>query len=203
MTALDYILVGLEKNLELEKELGKWVFEIDRGVLENGRRPAEGERDGVERKKCAGGAEVENGKVAGRLVSEGEKNDEEPAAVIRSRDEVEKFDGLVFLHDGMLSQAAVGVMAKITQATKERLGCESKLVVAEPVPSARAYISLGKAAEIRYAKVREGMSRDAFGVSFSPEEFVRFADSPAVKAKKLMLWEEIKKKSAIIKAGRA
>ena len=186
MTALDYILDGLEAALELERELGVRTVEIDRGLLA-GETPS-----GLETK------DVRRETPAGR-----ETKDVRQATVNRTIEQSEQSNNptilpLVFLHDRPLAPAGVEMMAKILNALGKP---DAPIVVAPPVPQAKITVVLGGLALKKYfpgmrgepgqwQKTPEG--RDVL-ITYSPAYILRFGTvTPAVEKIKKAMWTSLK-----------
>ena len=186
MTALDYILDGLEAALELERELGVRTVEIDRGLLA-GETPAGRETKDVRRETPAGR----------------ETKDVRPATVNRTIEQSEQSNNptilpLVFFHDRPLAPAGVEMMAKILNALGKP---DAPIVVAPPVPQAKITVVLGGLALKKYfpgmrgepgqwQKTPEG--RDVL-ITYSPAYILRFGTvTPAVEKIKKAMWTSLK-----------
>ena len=194
MDVLDFILDGLEKALELERELGVRSVEIDRGLL--GGVPASLAVGGVGRN--LGVDKIDKSDKIDRVISV-DKVDR-PAAVNRT---VEQSNNqtilpLVFLHDRPLSPAGVEMMAKILNALGKP---DAPIVVAPPVPQAKVTVVLGGLALKKYfpgmkgepgqwQKTPEG--RDVL-ITYSPAYILRFGSvTPAVQKIKQDMWTSLK-----------
>ena len=171
----DGIIDAIVENLELERELGVFELEVDRSLLaEPAPAPAPAPRPepppvfAPERPRKAG----------------------EPAPRKAS---------IVFVHEKPLSAAAQEFMAK----ARGGLGVSedlAPLVCTPPLPPARVYVFLGSAALRAVAPgLKAGMGelvtspggRRAI-VTYSPEQMVRFAASPAVQKMKALTWKSFK-----------
>ena len=172
MDVLDFILDGLERALELERELGVRTVECDRGVL-----GADVRREG------AVGLKTRDVRREGTVGLE--TKDARPAE-------------LVFLHDRPLSPAGVEMMAKILNALGKP---DAPIVVAPPVPAAKVTVVLGGLALKKYfpgmkgepgqwQKTPEG--RDVL-ITYSPAYILRFGTvTPAVQKIKQDMWRSLK-----------
>ena len=183
MTALDYILDGLEAALELERELGVRTVEIDRGLLV-GETPAGRETKDVRRETPAG-RETRDVRLAAANRTFEHSNDS-------------NIKELVFLHDRPLSSAGVEMMAKILNALGKP---DAPIVVAPLVPQAKITVVLGGLALKKYfpgmrgepgqwQKTPEG--RDVL-ITYSPAYILRFGTvTPAVEKIKKAMWTSLK-----------
>jgi hypothetical protein len=192
VSVIDYIIDGLEAELELERELGVRFVECDRSLLS---------------------APVPVPVPAARQASQ-ESVKPEQAAAVKRRPEPQSaaaspvqppsagaaaYD-FVFLHDRALSAAGAEMIAKITGAMK-RTPESAPLVTAAPLPQSRIYVVLGGNAMKKFFPGMRGApgqwNRDESGrsvlVTYSPEYILRFGeDSPAVKKIKQDMWMSLK-----------
>ena len=136
---MEYVLDGLEAELELERELGVRAVEIDRALLSPPPAAAPTGRAGVP----PPAADIR------QPATDGERhaaNREPPAA--RHEPPTDSID-FVFLHDRPLSPGGIEMMAKIVNAMG-RTADTAPVIVAPPLPPARAYIVLGALALRKY-----------------------------------------------------
>ncbi|MBQ0032937.1 MAG: hypothetical protein KBT68_09075 [bacterium] len=178
MDILEYILDGLEKALELERELGVRSVEIDRGLL---------------------GAEV------GRPVLRPPQPTSNAVSLVRppvnptiQQSNNQTILPVVFLHDRPLSPAGVEMLAKILNALGKP---DAPIVVVPPVPEAKVTVVLGGLALKKYfpgmkgepgqwQKTPEG--RDVL-ITYSPAYILRFGTvTPAVQKIKQDMWLSLK-----------
>lgn len=197
MTALDYILNGLEAELQLERELGVRFVECDRSVLE----PVAAEpppRAEVRVSEPAGARAVpavipekaplmSSASVAGIVA-------------VAARGKARSGFDFVFLHDKPLSAKGAEMISKITAALKTSAEL-APVVDSSPLPDARIYVVLGslalrkwfpeiKAAPGMWVKTRSGC--DVL-VTYSPEYILRFGTvTPAVEKIKKDMWVSLK-----------
>ena len=194
MTAVEYILEGLEAALELERELGVRTVEIDRALLaDDSARLTAG---GVGRN--LGVDKTDKPDKIDRVVSV-DKVDR-PVAVNQTLkpSNPQTLLPLVFLHDRPLSPAGVEMMAKILNALGKP---DAPIVVTPPAPQAKVTVVLGGLALKRYfpgmrgepgqwQKTPEG--RDVL-ITYSPEYILRFGTvTPAVRKIKQDMWLSLK-----------
>ena len=184
MDVLDFILDGLEKALELERELGVRTVEIDRGLL------------GATTVPRLPSKVLSPFGVTGGL----ETRDVRPADVNRTirQSDNQTILPLAFLHDRPLSQAGVEMMAKILTALGKP---DAPIVVVPPAPQAKVTVVLGGLALKKYfpgmrgepgqwQKTPEG--RDVL-ITYSPEYILRFGTvTPAVQKIKQDMWLSLK-----------
>ena len=186
MEVVDYILDGLEKALELERELGVRTVEIDRALI------------GASAKV----SELQPARVSSSSRSpSGSRGSSDPSAVAP---QTIKQSGnqtilpLVFLHDRPLSEKGVEMMAKILTALGK---ADAPIVVTPPAPQAKVTVVLGGLALKKYfpgmkgepgqwQKTPEG--RDVL-ITYSPEYILRFGTvTPAVQKIKQDMWLSLK-----------
>lgn len=197
MTALDYILNGLEAELQLERELGVRFVECDRSVLE----PVVAElpsRVEVKASEPAGARAVpaailDKAPLPSSARAAGIVAEDAPCGAGR------RFD-FVFLHEKPLSPKGAEMISKITAALKTTAEL-APVVDSSPLPEARIYVVLGalalrkwfpeiKAAPGMWVKTRSGC--DVL-VTYSPEYILRFGTvTPAVEKIKKDMWVSLK-----------
>lgn len=197
MTALDYILNGLEAELQLERELSVRFVECDRSVLE------------TVADETQPPAEVKASEPAGARSAPAAIPDKAPlpssaraagiVAEAAPRGTGSRFD-FVFLHEKPLSPKGAEMISKITAALKTTAEL-APVVDSSPVPEARIYVVLGslalrkwfpeiKAAPGMWVKTRSGC--DVL-VTYSPEYILRFGTvTPAVEKIKKDMWVSLK-----------
>lgn len=171
--AVDYILEGLAKNLELERELGGFAMEFDRDFLAT--LPKE--------RESGSQASASAASAAPRAAAA-------PAAPL--------FD-YVFLHHGPVTGPGVEMMAKLVAAMKKTPDT-APIVFTGGKPAAKIYVVLGTKA---LAKWYEGVSlayggwfQDADSevlLVYSPEDIYRFGTnlSAAMVQKKREMWKSL------------
>ncbi len=175
----DGIIDAIVENLELERELGVFELEVDRSLLA---APAPAPAP-APRPEPPPVVAPERPRKAG-----------EPAPRKAS---------IVFVHEKPLSAAAQEFMAKARGGLGVSEGL-TPLVCAPPLPPARVYVFLGSSALRAFAPgLKAGMGalvtspggRRAI-VTYSPEQMVRFAASPAVQKMKALTWKSFKAAAA-------
>ena len=197
MTALDYILNGLEAELQLERELGVRFIECDRRVLEPvaaEMTPPAAVKSPQTSDKAEGAAFRPDKSVA--PVSAPDVRIGAEAVPGKTRG---SFD-FVFLHEKPLSQKGAEMISKITAALKTTAEF-APVVDTAPLPEAGIYVVLGalalrkwfpeiKAAPGMWVKTRGGS--DVL-VTYSPEYILRFGTvTPAVEKIKKDMWVSLK-----------
>ena len=191
---VEYILEGLERALELERELGVRTVEIDRGLLgATTTRPTAGD---VARNLSVD--KIGKSDKIDRVVSV-DKVDR-PAADSRTVEQSSdsNIKELVFLHDRPLSPQGVEMMAKILNALGKP---DAPIVVAPPVPQAKVTVVLGGLALKKYFPGMKGEpgqwqktpdGRDVL-ITYSPAYILRFGTvTPAVQKIKQDMWTSLK-----------
>lgn len=181
MSVLEFVLEGLERALELERELGVRSVECDRAVLGN----APGEMPAAP-KASTGGTHVASVNATGRA----------PVAPKTVPGETPVAYDFVFLHDRPLSEDGITMMAKIITALGKTAD-SAPVIVEMPVPKARIYVVLGRNALRKFmpgAKgapgqwIKSGRGRDVL-ITYSPEYILRFGTvTPAVRKIKEEMW---------------
>ncbi len=184
---LSFVLDGLEKYLELERELGVKSIEFDRTLL-------------AEEPKAKPSAPSRP--VATPIHQTSPASATPPATAPRtaSATSAARVCPFAFVHDKPLSPKAVEMMAKIIVALKATSE-SAPIAVAPPLPHAKTYIFLGRRALQKYLPatvVQENAwfltpkGKAALLVK-SPEEIVRFSTvTPAVKRMKEEMWRALK-----------
>ena len=192
MTAFEYILDGLEAELELERELGVRTVEFDRTLL-----AVSAAADA----KTAG-----DSRRAPNVVASTRSNDRlaaaVPAAVRTGAAPVaaQAIPDFIFLHDRALSPKGVEMMAKIITALGKTVET-APVVIVPPLPKAKIYVVLGGLALRKFFPGTAGAPgqwvKSAEGadilVTYSPEYILRFGTvTPAVKKMKQDMWTSLK-----------
>ena len=196
MEVVAYILDGLEKALELERELGVRTVELG--------------PDG--RKLLFGEPSANTPHPLTRTSAPSVPRPPSPSVVrvnrVDSVDRVGKqtfehssnsnIKDLVFLHDRPLSEKGVEMMAKILTALGKS---DAPIVVAPPVPQAKVTVVLGGLALKKYFPGMKGEpgqwqktpdGREVL-ITYSPEYILRFGTvTPAVQKIKEDMWRSLK-----------
>ena len=195
MDVLDFILDGIERALELERELGVRSVEIDRGVLATEKKgnstPGQLIGRSADRMPAPdeGNYNLREKRLGSELSSDQPNNG--PA-------EQGRICQLCFLHDRPLSPAGVEMMAKILNALGK---ADAPIVVAPPVPEAKVTVVLGGLALKKYFPGMKGEpgqwqktpdGRDVL-ITYSPAYILRFGSvTPAVQKIKQDMWTSLK-----------
>lgn len=201
MTALEYILDGLEAELALERELGVRSIEIDRALLvAPSGSPVVSRPSGSGSSSASSGSVVPVSSNASSSVNPSRAPIKQPNQANKSSDQTSISCPLVFLHDRALSAAGVEMMGKIIAA----LGMTeqtAKVVTTTPLPPAKVYVVLGAGALKKWFPGTAGAPGQWIAVeggasvlvTYSPEYILRFKTvTPAVKKIKMDMWTAIK-----------
>ena len=180
---MEYVLDGLEAELELERELGVRAVEIDRALLSPQPAAAPATRAGVPPPASAAGR-------AG--VPPPAADIRQPATVPEPQPAnhapLSTSIDFVFLHDRPLSPGGIEMMAKIVTAMKKTPE-SAPIVFNGERPAAKAYVLLGSAPG-EWVKDQAGNS---YLVTYSPEFILRMGPpTPAVKEIKMKMWTSLK-----------
>ena len=199
MTALDYILDGLEAELALERELGVRSVEIDRALLAP-LAPPGGSSDSSEPRSSSGSSEprsVPPPAAAPQRTTPPPLRPTNPPPLQPSN--LSPLD-FVFLHDKPLSAKGNEMMAKIIVALGKTAET-APIVVAPPIPAAKVCIVLGGLALRKWFPGRnvspgqwftDEKGRDVL-VTYTPEYILRFGTvTPALKKIKQDMWNSLK-----------
>ena len=190
MTALDYILDGLEAELALERELGVRSVEIDRALLAPLAQPG-GSSGSSEPRSVPPPA------AAPQRTTPPPLRPTNPPSLHPSN--LSPLD-FVFLHDKPLSAKGNAMMAKIIVALGQTAET-APIVVAPPIPAAKVCIVLGCLALRKWFPGRnvspgqwftDEKGRDVL-VTYTPEYILRFGTvTPALKKIKQDMWNSLK-----------
>ena len=202
MAILDYILDGLEAALELERELGVRIVEIDRALLTDSASKVSGlaSSPGEDARRQTLDAKWEDARRETGVAKREDVRRETPDNRTIEQSNSQAIASLVFLHDRPLSPRGVEMVAKIIGA----LGLTAEtapVIVAPPIPNAKIYVFLGFPALRKYMptlRIEENCwgkspkGKDILVVK-SPEEILRFATvTPAVEKIKRDMWRSLK-----------
>ena len=189
MTAVEYILDGLEAELALERELGVRAVEFDRALLATEPPPAPN--------------------VPPRPATAVPPPFSRPAPQPMARPEPQRQSreaqagailDFAFIHDRPLSPEGGEMMAKIVAAL-HRTAETAPVVTAPPLPKAKVYIVLGGLAQKKHFPKLKGSpgqwlkaeTGEDVLVTYSPEYILRFGKvTPTVEAIKKSMWRSIK-----------
>ena len=136
MDVVEYILDGLEKALELERELGVRAVECDRGLL--GTVAGGSACPQAEQRTRSG---TDRAPLEARVIP---SPPSAPSPIARC---LSPILDLVFLHDRPLAPEGVEMMAKILNALGKP---DAPIIIAPPVPQAKITVVLGGLALKKY-----------------------------------------------------
>ena len=186
MEVLGYILDGLEKWLEVERERGVRTLEVDRSLLS----PAKP-------KPVPAPVPPRPPPPAANPAATAATKPSEPPGT--THDPSGSFD-FVFLHDRPLDAAGQDMMSKIV-AAMGKTPETAPIVTERPVPTARAYVVLGARALRKFFPavkaepgqwIRSPRGKDVL-VTYSPAFFLRFPTvTKAVQKMKQEMWTNLK-----------
>ena len=192
---MEYVLDGLEAELELERELGVRAVEIDRALLSPPPAAAPAGRAGVPPPAAAAGR-------AG--VPPPAADIRQPATVPEPQPAnhapLSTSIDFVFLHDRPLSPGGIEMMAKIVTAMKKTPE-SAPIVFNGERPAAKAYVLLGSGALRKWLPGVKGapgewvkdQAGNSYLVTYSPEFILRMGpQTPAVKEIKMKMWTSLK-----------
>lgn len=202
---LAFVLDGLADYLELERELGVKTVEVDRALLTATHAP---KAEAATPSRAASGAARDARPLAKPAepprVGDG-ASDGRPRAETGAKGLLD----FVFIADRPLSPKAVEMMAKIVPAMGKTAET-APVVVAPPIPRARFFVFLGRAALAKYMPGLRGeenrwlkspKGKDVLLVK-SPEEIVRFTTvTPALKRMKQEMWLALKTVTQRVQIG--
>lgn len=198
---LAFVLDGLADYLALERELGVRAIEVDRALLAPG---APTVTEGAAKLSVARGAATADRTHGTQTTHRTEKPapkavSEPPPTAATAPGAKGPFD-FIFIADRPLSPRAVEMMAKIIPAMGQTPET-APVVVSPPIPNARFFVFLGRAALAKYMPGLRGeenrwlkspKGKDVLLVK-SPEEIVRFTTvTPALKKMKQEMWLALK-----------
>ena len=192
---MEYVLDGLEAELELERELGVRAVEIDRALLSPPPAAATTGRAGVPPPAAAAGRSGVPPPAADirQPATVPEPQPANHAPLSTSID-------FVFLHDRPLSQGGIEMMAKIVTAMKKTPE-SAPIVFNGERPAAKAYVLLGSGALRKWLPGVKGapgewvkdQAGNSYLVTYSPEFILRMGPpTPAVKEIKMKMWTSLK-----------
>ena len=175
MNVADYVLDGLERWLEVERECGTRALEVDRSLLTAQATVAAASRESQAARQTL----------------------DAPVSQVSPTGPVLDF---AFLHDRPLAPAGIEMMAKIVTALGKTADT-APVVVAPPLPNARAYVVLGALALKKYFPglrgepgqwVKSADGKDVL-ITYSPAFILRFPTvTDAVKKIKRDMWNSLK-----------
>ena len=189
MTALEYLLDGLEAELELERELGVRVVELDRTLLATPQ---------VASPVRAPSASSSNSNSHSSSFSNSNSHSNSPTPPLPHSSTPSL--SFAFLHDRPLSPSGIEMMAKIVTAMHETPET-APIVFTGERPPAKMYVVLGSEAMKKwYPGMRgapgqwlRGRNGEDVLLTYSPEYLLRFgAATPALMKLKREMWTSLK-----------
>ena len=187
MTALEYLIDGLEAELELERELGVRVVELDRALLAS---PPGSSTPPISPSTRSTRSTRLQSSTPPLPHSPTDPLPQSPAPRL----------SFAFLHDGPLSSDGIEMMAKIVTAMHETPDT-APIVFTGERPSAKIYVVLGlKAMKKWYPGMHaspgqwlRGREGEDVLVTYSPEHILRFGTvTPALMKLKREMWTSLK-----------
>ena len=191
MTALEYLLDGLEAELELERELGVRVVELDRSLLATPQVPSP-----VRAPSASSSNSHSHSSSSSNSSSRSNSNSPTPPLPHSSTPSL----SFAFLHDRPLSPSGIEMMAKIVTAMHETPET-APIVFTGERPPAKMYVVLGSEAMKKwYPGMRgapgqwlRGRNGEDVLLTYSPEYLLRFgAATPALMKLKREMWTSLK-----------
>ena len=191
MTALEYLLDGLEAELELERELGVRVVELDRTLLATPQVASP-----VRAPSASSSHSNSRSSSFSNSSSRSNSNSLTPPLPHSSTPSL----SFAFLHDRPLSPSGIEMMAKIVTAMHETPET-APIVFTGERPPAKMYVVLGSEAMKKwYPGMRgapgqwlRGRNGEDVLLTYSPEYLLRFgAATPALMKLKREMWTSLK-----------
>ena len=201
MTALEYLLDGLEAELELERELGVRVVELDRSLLATPQVPSP-----VRAPSASSSNSHSHSSSSSNSSSRSNSNSNSPTPPLphSPTDPIPQSPtsslSFAFLHDRPLSPSGIEMMAKIVTAMHETPET-APIVFTGERPPAKMYVVLGSEAMKKwYPGMRgapgqwlRGRNGEDVLLTYSPEYLLRFgAATPALMKLKREMWTSLK-----------
>ena len=192
MTALEYLIDGLEAELELERELGVRVVELDRALLAS---PPHSSTPPLPHSPTSSPSNSHSHSSSSSN-SSSRSNSPTPPLPHSSTPSL----SFAFLHDRPLSPSGIEMMAKIVTAMHETPE-SAPIVFNGERPPAKLYVVLGSEAMKKWYPGMRGApgqwlrGRDGEDVllTYSPEYLLRFgAATPALMKLKREMWTSLK-----------
>ena len=193
MTALEYLLDGLEAELELERELGVRVVELDRTLLATPQVSSP-----VRAPSASSSNSHSRSSSSSNSSSRSNSNSNSPTPPLPQSPTSSL--SFAFLHDRPLSPSGIEMMAKIVTAMHETPET-APIVFTGERPPAKMYVVLGSEAMKKwYPGMRgapgqwlRGRNGEDVLLTYSPEYLLRFgAATPALMKLKREMWTSLK-----------
>ncbi len=201
MTALEYLLDGLEAELELERELGVRVVELDRTLLAT---PQVASPVRAPSASSSSSNSHSHSSSSSNSSSRSNSNSPTPPLPHSPTDPIPHSPtsslSFAFLHDRPLSPSGIEMMAKIVTAMHETPET-APIVFTGERPPAKMYVVLGSEAMKKwYPGMRgapgqwlRGRNGEDVLLTYSPEYLLRFgAATPALMKLKREMWTSLK-----------
>ena len=199
MTALDYILDGLEAELALERELGVRFIECDRALLKS---ESGAVKIGEDKRQETRAKSVETRDARRDAAPKGPDLDAAPKgdATFLSREPNGALHSFVFLHHREMGAQETDMMAKIVAALGTTLEA-APIAFEKPIPKAKVYVVLGQRALTKFFPGRKAAFDSWFDsekgkpilFTRAPTDVLRFKEvTPAVKKMKTAMWTSLK-----------
>ena len=199
MTALEYLLDGLEAELELERELGVRVVELDRTLLATP-QVASPVRAPSASSSHSHSSSPSNSNSHSHSSSSSNSNSHSNSPTPPLPHSSTPSLSFAFLHDRPLSPSGIEMMAKIVTAMHETPET-APIVFTGERPPAKMYVVLGSEAMKKwYPGMRgapgqwlRGRNGEDVLLTYSPEYLLRFgAATPALMKLKREMWTSLK-----------
>ncbi|MBO6121459.1 MAG: hypothetical protein J6Q49_06325 [Kiritimatiellae bacterium] len=203
MTALEYLIDGLEAELELERELGVRVVELDRALLSSppssSTPPISPSTRSTRSTRLQSSTPPLPHSPTDPLPHSPTPPPSPSTRSTRPQSPAPQLS-FAFLHDGPLSSDGIEMMAKIVTAMHETPDT-APIVFTGERPAAKIYVVLGSKAMKKWypgmhaspGQWLRGREGEDVLVTYSPEYILRFgAVTPAVKKIKSDMWTSLK-----------
>lgn len=191
MTAVDYVLEGLEQWLEVERECGVRTLEVDRSLLVSPPPPKPTVETPPDAPPPAQTAPATSEAVAAAPAK---------APVGKGACAATGRIDFAFLHDRPLDEGGREMMAKIITAMGRTFDT-APVIIEHPLPPARAYVVLGARALKKFFPevkaepgqwIKSGREQDVL-VTYSPAFLLRFPTvTEVVQKMKKEMWANLK-----------
>ena len=192
---MEYVLDGLEAEIEVDRELGVRAVESDRALLSPPPAAAPTGRAGVP-PPAAAAVRAAVPPPAADIRQPATVPEPQPANHAPLSTSLD----FVFLHDRPLPQGGIDMMAKIVTAMKKTPE-SAPIVFNGERPAAKAYVLLGSGALRKWLPGVKGapgewvkdQAGNSYLVTYSPEFILRMGPpTPAVKEIKMKMWTSLK-----------
>ena len=198
MSVIEYVIDGLERWLEVERECGARSIEVDRSLLVATNAP--------EKPKAQQGASAAAETPAVQITEAPEPS---PSSASSEGSAASGVYDFVFIHDKPLTEKGTAMMAKIVGAMGKTPDT-APVVVAPTLPRAKVYVVLGFMALRKHFPglrgepgmwLKTGDGKNIL-IAYSPAFFERFATvTETVQKKKIEMWTSLKVLMQRLKGG--